>query len=185
MLKHQLLRVWRLVSIADYTSSAAYLAASRWAADYDQQLSPDAAKLALQHALARLDDQLRCSVALESKLLELLKFDATATAALFAIQQLRSTPVSNWLIASFASLLASMVLCLLARKADKAAVRATVRSVLDGIGHVDVPETWLACSIHTTIEAMKATQDVVADRYDAATTLTVVALALLLPAMLT
>jgi len=174
----------RLVCSTDYQSSAAFLSAARWAETYDQRLTADASKLALEHALARLDDSLRCSVGLETKLLELLKFDATVLAALFAIQQLSNAALSAWIVASFSCLLGSMVLCLLARKADKVAVRASVRSVLDGIGKVDAPATWLACSIHMTVEAMQATQEVVADRYDAATLFTVAALAVLLPAML-
>lgn len=165
----------RLFGSTDYHLSSQYIAACQWAERYDQSLTPEAAKLALQHAIARLDDRIRGSLALENKFLDLLKFDATALAALFAIQQLRPAVLSAWLLAAFVCLVVSMLLCLRGRQADPAPVRATARDVLEGIGQADCPEAWLACSIHITVEAMQVTSETAANRYDFATKCTAAA----------
>lgn len=167
-----------------WSASSRYHAAVDWSARFSHAgFTPEVARLTLEHARSRLDDRLRGNAILESRLLELLRFDATLLAGIFAFNRLAQLQLSICLVASFVCLLASMLICLRARMAMSGPVRASIRDVLDNIAQAESPETWLACSIHQTVEGMQVTSDLAADRYDAATWLTVVSLALLLPAM--
>jgi hypothetical protein len=178
-------RVWSLIQSSDFERTERYKSAVTWSSASTAELEDQGkAELALQHAKARYEDRLRGNAILDDRLNELLKFDGTVLAALFAVAKLGQTIPSAWLSAAFGCLLLSMALCLRARCAADSPVSASIRSVVDGLANVDHPHTWLARSLHMTVEGMQVQGDVKADRLNVATALAVFALGLLLPLVL-